>query len=300
MGWIVDEYSKFYGWSPGVVTGKPIELGGSLGRDAATGRGLLYAAECMFGDLGRKVADFTYAIQGFGNVGSWAAKLIHREGGKIVAVSDVTGALTTSRASTSTRCTLRREAAHAAGLPGADAVPSEALLSDPLRRAHPRRAGGVLTKATAAEVRAKYVIEGANHPSDPEADAVFAKKGILVLPDIYANAGGVTVSYFEWVQNIQQFYWDEERVNTELRNVMRQAFADLKAYAKSPALRLSDRGLCAGDLARRPRHRPARRVTGSPPFDRSAARRITPRAKCARRDFDPDSVVTWRPMRYAR
>jgi glutamate dehydrogenase (NAD(P)+) len=234
MGWIVDEYSKFHGWSPGVVTGKPIELGGSLGRDAATGRGLLYAAECLFQDMGRKLADFTYAIQGFGNVGSWAARLLHKEGAKIVAVSDVSGAVQNA-AGIDVDALYEHVQKHRTlvGFPGAEAMPAEALLAAPCDVLVPAALGGVLTKTTAAEVRAKYILEGANHPSDPEADAVLAKKGIVVLPDIYANAGGVTVSYFEWVQNIQQFYWDEERVNRELRAVMRQAFADLKASAKT-------------------------------------------------------------------
>ncbi len=233
MGWIVDEYSKFHGWSPGVVTGKPLELGGSVGRDAATGRGLLFAAQCLFEDAGRKVSDFTYAIQGFGNVGSWVARLLHAEGGKIVAVSDVTGALR-NPAGIDVPALYAYAAANKkiAGFSGAEAIPASALLAEPCDVLVPAALGGVLTRETAAEVRARYIIEGANHPSDPEADEVFAKKGIVVLPDIYANAGGVTVSYFEWVQNVQQFYWDEQRVDAELRAVMRAAYAHLTATAK--------------------------------------------------------------------
>jgi glutamate dehydrogenase (NAD(P)+) len=233
MGWIVDEYSKFHGWSPGVVTGKPLELGGSLGRDAATGRGLLFAAQCLFEDAGRKVSDFTYAIQGFGNVGSWVARLVHAEGGKIVAVSDVSGALR-NPAGIDVPALVDYVATHKkiAGFSGAEAMPASALLAEPCDVLVPAALGGVLTRETAAEVRAKYILEGANHPADPEADEVFAKKGIVVLPDIYANAGGVTVSYFEWVQNVQQFYWDEPKVNSELRAAIRGAYTHLKATAQ--------------------------------------------------------------------
>jgi glutamate dehydrogenase (NAD(P)+) len=233
MGWIVDEYSKFHGWSPGVVTGKPLELGGSVGRDSATGRGLLYAAQCLFEDIGRKVSDFSYAVQGFGNVGSWVARLVHAEGGKVVAVSDVTGALR-NPAGIDVPALYEYAAANKkiAGFAGAEAMPATALLAEPCDVLVPAALGGVLTRDTAAEVRARYILEGANHPADPEADEVFAKKQIVVLPDIYANAGGVTVSYFEWVQNVQQFYWDESRVNAELRAAIRGAYTHLKATAK--------------------------------------------------------------------
>jgi len=233
MGWIVDEYSKFHGWSPGVVTGKPLELGGSLGRDAATGRGLLFAAECLFEDLGRKVSDFTYAVQGFGNVGSWVARLLHAAGGKVIAVSDVGGAVR-NPAGLDVPALYEFAVANKriAGFPGGDAMPASGLLAEPCDVLVPAALGGVLTKETAGNVRARFILEGANHPADPEADDIFAQKGIVVLPDIYANAGGVTVSYFEWVQNVQQFYWDEPKVNAELRTAMRTAYTHLKATAK--------------------------------------------------------------------
>jgi len=233
MGWIVDEYAKFHGWAPGVVTGKPIELGGSLGRDAATGRGLLFAMQCLFEDAGRTVADFTYAIQGMGNVGSWAARLIAAQGGKIVAASDVSGAIR-NPAGLDVPALYEYIAANKKllGFPGGEAFPADNLLFEPCDVLIPAALGGVLTGANAHEVRARYVIEGANHPADPDADEIFARKGIVLLPDIYANAGGVTVSYFEWVQNGQQFYWDEQRVNDELRGVMRSAYGHLKATAQ--------------------------------------------------------------------
>ena len=230
MGWIVDEYSKFKGYSPGVVTGKPIELGGSLGRDAATGRGVLFAAECLFEDMGRQVKDFTYAVQGFGNVGSWAARLFHAAGGKVMAVSDVSGAV---RSPAGLNVPALDEYVRATGgvkgFPGAESMPAEDLLFEPVDVLIPAALGDVLTARNADRVRAKIILEGANHPTDIEADAILREKGVVMLPDIYANAGGVTVSYFEWVQNLQQFRWDEDRVNDELRKTMRKAFADLKA-----------------------------------------------------------------------
>jgi glutamate dehydrogenase (NAD(P)+) len=233
MAWIVDEYSKFHGWSPGVVTGKPVELGGSLGRDAATGRGLLFSAECLFADLGRKVSDFSYAIQGFGNVGSWAARLFSEAGGKIVAVSDVSGAIRNPNGlDVPALLDHVAKTRGVAGFAGGEAFPAELLLAEPCDVLIPAALGGVITRDNAGEIRAKIILEGANHPSDPDADEVLAKRGITVLPDIYANAGGVTVSYFEWVQNVQQLAWTEERVNDELRRVMRATWGHLSAVAR--------------------------------------------------------------------
>lgn len=229
MGWMVDEYAKFKGYAPGVVTGKPIELGGSLGRDAATGRGLLYAAECLFEDLGKQVKDFTYAIQGFGNVGSWAARLFHAAGGTVVAVADVGGAVRNPAGlDIPALYDFARKNAGVKGFPGGEAMPPEDVLSEPAGVLIPAALGDVLTAKTADRVRAKIILEGANHPTDIEADAILQRKGVTMLPDIFANAGGVTVSYFEWVQNLQVYRWDEEKVNAELRKTMRKAYADLK------------------------------------------------------------------------
>jgi glutamate dehydrogenase (NAD(P)+) len=236
MGWIVDEYSKFHGHAPGVVTGKPVELGGSLGRDAATGRGLLYAAECVFEDMGKKLSDFTYAVQGFGNVGSWAARLIHAAGGKVVAVADVSGAVRNPAGlDVPALADFALKNKGVAGFPGGTAFPADDVLFEPVDVLVPAALGDVLTAKTADRVKAKVVLEGANHPTDIEADELLRAKGVVMVPDIYANAGGVTVSYFEWVQNIQQFRWDEDRVNAELEKTMAKAFADLVAVRKKHA-----------------------------------------------------------------
>jgi len=229
MAWIVDEYSKFHGYSPGVVTGKPIELGGSYGRDAATGRGLLFALQNLLADEGKKVGEMTYCIQGFGNVGSWTARLIAEQGGKILAISDVGGAIRNPEG-----IDIDGLVAHVArtgsvaGFPGVDSIPADMLLLQNVDVVIPAALGGVITGANAGEIRGRYVIEGANHPVDPDADEIFQRNGVTVLPDIYANAGGVTVSYMEWVQNIQQYRWEEQRVNDELLTIMRRAYEDLR------------------------------------------------------------------------
>lgn len=233
MAWIVDEYSKFHGWSPGVVTGKPLELGGSLGREAATGRGCLYALENYLADEGKTVEGMTFAIQGFGNVGSWAARLVHERGGTIVAVSDVGGAVQNDQGLDPVKLAdFVNVEGSVASYPEAESIPADTLLLLDVDVIVPAALGEVVTKHNAHEVRARYVVEAANHPLTPDADEILGKKDVVVLPDIYANAGGVTVSYMEWVQNIQKYRWDEDRVNDELRKIMRQAWGDLKDTAR--------------------------------------------------------------------
>jgi glutamate dehydrogenase (NAD(P)+) len=230
MAWIVDEYSKFHGYAPGVVTGKPIELGGSYGREAATGRGVLFAAESYLADQGKKVSDFTYAIQGFGNVGSWAARLFHEQGGKIVAVSDVSGGIRNPDGLDIPALMEHvRKTKSVSGFPGAEAVDGESILYEAVDVLIPAALGDVLTAENAHRVQAKLILEAANHPTDFNADKILSERGVVMLPDVYVNAGGVTVSYFEWVQNIQQFRWSEDHVNAELRQVMSKAYADVKA-----------------------------------------------------------------------
>ena len=233
MAWIADEYSKFFGWQPAVVTGKPIELGGSYGRESATGRGLVFALENYFADVNRSISGTKFVVQGYGNVGAWGARLLVQNGGSISAVSDVTGAVRNPNG-----LDLRALDEHVQrsggvkGFDGGEAFAPDQLLFEPCDVLIPAALGNVLRKENAADVRASVILEGANHPVDPEADAIFDKKEIVVLPDIYANAGGVTVSYFEWVQNIQRFRWDEARVNDELKHVMRKAWGSLSAHAK--------------------------------------------------------------------
>lgn len=235
MAWILDEYSKFHGHSPAVVTGKPIDLGGSLGRDAATGRGVVFATEALLAEHGKSIPEMTFVIQGFGNVGSWVARLLHERGGKVIAVSDITGAVKNENGLDIPSLLLHKENNNGGlkDFQGGDAMDPNELLVHECDVLIPCALGGVLNKDNAHDVKAKYVIEAANHPTDPEADEILSKKGVIILPDIYANAGGVTVSYFEWVQNIQGFMWEEEKVNNNLRRYMRRAFGNIKEMCQS-------------------------------------------------------------------
>lgn len=234
MAWIVDQYSKYHGWNPAVVTGKPLELGGSPGREAATGRGLAIATEAILVDNNINMNGLRVVIQGFGNVGSWAARFLYDRGAKIVAISDATGAIYCKSGVDINTLTAHTQAKGSiSGFDGGDRINPENLFSIDCDVLVPAALGNVLTKDNAAEVAAKYIIEGANGPTTPEADEIFAKRGITVVPDILANAGGVIVSYFEWVQNIQQFRWTEERVIAELQSVMSEAYKEVKSTAKS-------------------------------------------------------------------
>ncbi|CAH9098905.1 unnamed protein product [Cuscuta epithymum] len=234
MAWILDEYSKFHGHSPAVVTGKPIDLGGSLGRDAATGRGVLFAAEALLNEHGKGIAGQRFVIQGFGNVGCWAAKLISEQGGQIVAISDVTGAVKNKKGiDIPSLMTHVKENRGVHGFPDGDAIDPSAILVEDCDVLIPAALGGVINRDNAKDIKAKFIIEAANHPTDPEADEILAKKGVVILPDIYANSGGVTVSYFEWVQNIQGFMWDHEKVNAELKRYMSRGFKDVKDMCKT-------------------------------------------------------------------
>jgi len=234
MAWVMDEYSRFYGFSPAVVTGKPLDLHGSLGREEATGRGVAFITADLMAELGRPLPGTRVVIQGFGNVGSFAALFLHQAGANVVAVSDVSGGL--RRADGLPIPALfdyaRVNKGSIAGFPGAEAFSGDAVFTTPCDIFIPAALGGVLTAERAQALPASIVIEAANAPTTPEGDAILARRQIPVVPDILANAGGVTVSYFEWVQNIQQFRWDVERVNSELRSLMTKAYQDVSQLAK--------------------------------------------------------------------
>ncbi len=233
MGWIMDEYSKYYGFSPGVVTGKPLHLFGSEGRAEATGLGVTFALEHSLKDLNMSFKGLKVAIQGFGNVGSNAAKFIAERGGKIVAVGDHKGGVSNKDGlDVAELMTYVAQNRTVAGFSGGDAFASEEVLTWDCDVLIPAALGGVLNKDNANDVRAKIIVEGANGPTTPEADEIFSKKKILVVPDVYANAGGVTVSYFEWAQNIQQFKWELDRINNELYKIMAKSYNDIQQTAK--------------------------------------------------------------------
>jgi glutamate dehydrogenase (NAD(P)+) len=231
MAWMMDAYGQRYGYTPAIVTGKPVELGGSLGRDAATGRGVVIVTEEAARHLGRPLKDATVAIQGFGNVGSWTARLIIEHGCKVVAVSDVRGGIYKPDGLDIPRVmTHVQETGSVVDCPGTEPVSNEDLLVLEVDWLIPAALGGVINARNADKIRAHTVIEAANHPVTPEADAILTDRGISIIPDIMANSGGVTVSYFEWTQNIQQYRWEEERVNTELRKIMTTMFHDVVGF----------------------------------------------------------------------
>ena len=240
MAWIVDEYSKFRGFTPAVVTGKPLEVGGSPGRNSATGRGVAIVAARAAADLGIDLDGATVAVQGFGNVGSWSAKFLEELGARVVAVSDVEGGVFRGDGLDVARLMElagARESVVAYG-DGAEGLSNEELLALDVDILVPAALGGVLHKWNARHVSARLVVEGANAPTTPAADALLADRGIPVIPDILANAGGVTVSYFEWVQNLQQFRWTAAKVDEELTTIMVEAYDAVRDRARERQISL--------------------------------------------------------------
>jgi glutamate dehydrogenase (NAD(P)+) len=239
MAWIFDEYSAAHGYTPACVTGKPVDLGGSLGREAATGRGLVYVTEALLADLGLPMAGARVAIQGFGNVGSNAARFFAEGGAKIVGVSAAQGGVFAPQGLDVAALVEYARANHAvAGFPGSQAISNDDLLALDCDILVPAALQCVLTAKNAAKVRARIVAEGANLPTTPEADEILAAREIPVLPDILANSGGVTVSYFEWAQNLQQVFWEEERVNADMRKILTRAYRQVAEIAAHDKLSL--------------------------------------------------------------
>ena len=239
MGWIMDEYSRDYGFSPGVVTGKPVDLFGSLGRNEATGRGVMYAAREALKDQGKSLADVTVAIQGFGNVGSHAARLIAQQGGKIVAVADHLGAVE-NKDGLDVPALMNWTAEHGTvnGFSGGAPFNGPDVITWPADLLIPAALENAITEDNATDVRATLIVEGANGPTTPKADEILLDRGIVTVPDILANAGGVTVSYFEWAQNIQAFRWELDRVTGELEKVMVRAYGAVRDVANEKSIDL--------------------------------------------------------------
>ncbi|MBP6303064.1 MAG: Glu/Leu/Phe/Val dehydrogenase [Bacteroidia bacterium] len=227
MAWLMDEYSKMKGFSsPAVVTGKPLVLGGSLGRVEATGRGVMVSTRSALAKLGINPIGATCAVQGFGNVGSISAKLIASQGLKIVAISDISGAYHNAEGIDVDGAIAYRDGNKGTleGWKGGSKITNEELLTLAVDVLVPAAMEDQITDKNADNVKAKLIVEGANGPTSSNADAILNKKNIMVVPDILANAGGVTVSYFEWVQNRLGYFWTEERVNRRADRVMKQAF----------------------------------------------------------------------------
>jgi glutamate dehydrogenase (NAD(P)+) len=229
MAWFFDEYSRLHGFSPAVVTGKPLGLHGSAGRASATGRGCLFAIREALQEAKTDLKGQRFVIQGFGNVGSWSARLLHARGARILAVSDHNGGIFAGDG-LDIPAVLEHVDSNGTvvGFPGAESISNADLLVSECDVLMPAALGSVLTKQNARQVQAKYVLEAANGPCTAEADEILEQRGITILPDIYANAGGVTVSYFEWVQNLQNFRWDEAKVNDELDKTMTGAYRKIR------------------------------------------------------------------------
>jgi glutamate dehydrogenase (NAD(P)+) len=234
MAWVMDTYSMKKGYvEPGVVTGKPVALGGSRGRVQATGRGLLFVTRDTLRAQGRELDGTSIAVQGFGNVGSNAAALLHEAGAKIVAVSDVSGGIYDQRGLDVPRLlAYQKETGSVAAFPGTTPLTNAELLALPADVLLPAALEGQITQDNATSIQAKIIVEGANGPTTPEADEILAKRGIQVVPDILANAGGVVVSYFEWVQDRYGYYWPESDVNGRLEEKMVEAFGAVLSTAK--------------------------------------------------------------------
>ena len=234
MAWVMDTYSMHQHHTvTAVVTGKPVEMGGSLGRREATGRGCMIVTKQALAELGMPVKGTTVAVQGFGNVGSTAAKLLAREGCKIVAVSDKSGGIY-SKSGIDVEAAVKhvREKGSLQGFPGGDAISNEDLLTLDVDVLLPAALENVITTKNAGKIRARIICEGANGPTTAAADAILDDKGIFVIPDILGNAGGVTVSYFEWVQDRAGYFWTEELVNERLNEIMCQSFAAVLQLAR--------------------------------------------------------------------
>jgi glutamate dehydrogenase (NAD(P)+) len=234
MAWIMDTYSMQRGVTvPGVVTGKPLLLGGSLGRRQATGRGVYYVAMEAAKLAGLSLSGARVAIQGFGSVGRTVAEQLHREGCRIVAVTGSRGGRAQANGLDLPRLlTHVAEGGRLEECPLGDAISNAELFALPCDILVPAAVGSQITEANADRIQARIVAEGANLPTTPEADAILRERGVLVIPDILANAGGVTVSYFEWVQDLQFYFWTEDEINVRLREIMSQAFQRVEATAK--------------------------------------------------------------------
>ena len=245
MAWMMDTYSVNEGFSvPGVVTGKPIVLGGSLGRTSATGDGVGIAAREALRVRGIPVEGARVAIQGFGKVGYWAARACEEMGMKIVAISDVNGGVT---GFPSVAALWDHFMAHKnLDYPGADRLSNEELLHLDVDVLIPAALADSINEATAAKVKAKIVVEGANGPTTPGGDAILYDKGTLVVPDILANSGGVIVSYFEWVQDKQNYFWSADEVKTNLSSIMMKAFKEVEETATSKNVTWRDAALMLG------------------------------------------------------
>jgi glutamate dehydrogenase (NAD(P)+) len=239
MAWIMDQYSTLHGHNPAVVTGKPVSLYGAEGREYATGRGVVYVIEELLKEENKDVKETTFTIQGFGNVGSFTARFLDELGAKVVGISDVSGGVYEAEG-----LPVREILEHISGggevegYAGGDTITNDELLTLPTDVLIPAAIGSVVNESNMREIRASYVVEAANSPVTPKADEHLKEKDVVIVPDILANAGGVIVSYFEWVQNLQNFSWREKQANAELHASITEAYHKVRELAKGRNLDL--------------------------------------------------------------
>ena len=243
MAWMMDTYSMGHGHTvPAVVTGKPVEVGGSQGRFEATGRGVLYATEEIAKRRGDAIDELHVAVQGFGNVGSVTARLLHESGAKVVAVSDASGGFYNGNGldipALIDDCDARGKIG--AEPAGADRISNAELIEIDCDYLIPAAIENVIVASNAGQIEAGVIVEAANGPTTPEAEQILLDRGRVIVPDVLANAGGVTVSYMEWVQDLQSFFWEEDEVNQRLGRIMRKAFAQVWDSAEARGLSLRD------------------------------------------------------------
>ena len=234
MAWFMDEYGKLHGHTPACVTGKPLALEGSLGREAATGRGVVMCFLEAAKGLGLDPAEATFAVQGYGNVGSWAARILQGFGARMVGASDASGAIRSEAGIDAEG--LHGHIAEGGGLtefPGAEAIAPDELLDCRCDLFVPAALGGMIHAGNADRLRCRVLVEGANSPLTPAADEILASSGALVVPDVLANAGGVVVSYFEWVQNLQHLRWEEDEINERLARIMTRAYHEVAGRSET-------------------------------------------------------------------
>lgn len=239
MAWMMDEYSRRHGYTPSIVTGKPIELGGSEGREEATGRGVVVVLREAAAAYGMDLSTASVVIQGFGNVGSYAAHFLHEHGVRVIGISDVSGGLVNNNG-IDIPAAIRhvRNYRTLEGFDGGEHISNEDLLELECDVLIPAALGRVINVHNAGNIKARIIAEGANEPITGVADHILMDKGVVVIPDILANAGGVTVSYFEWVQNLQQFQWELEEVRRKMDNLLLNSFQHIHAIAKEHSISL--------------------------------------------------------------
>jgi glutamate dehydrogenase (NAD(P)+) len=248
MAWMMDEYGKLHGHTPAICTGKPIALEGSYGREQATGRGCVYMFREAAPQIGLTPSESTFVVQGYGNVGSWAARIMQQLGAKMVGASDATGAIQSEAGIDADELSkhIFTDGGKLTEFPGAEVISPDDLLAIDCDVLIPAALGGMIHEGNADRINCRMIIEGANSPTTPHADEILMEKDVHVIPDVMANAGGVVCSYFEWVQNLQHFRWSEREVNDKLGGIMRKAYRDVSGRAKEERISLRDAAYLVG------------------------------------------------------